>query len=113
LTAIGRFNFDLGSLPSFGQVALSYTDKAWNKLEVDERVEMDSYTVLNLSAGIEKNNWALTLYVNNVSDERGQIDEWEEFYVSMLEPPTVFSGLDHRASIIRPRSFGIRWAQRF
>jgi outer membrane receptor protein involved in Fe transport len=113
LTAIGRFNFDLGSLPSFGQVALSYTDKQWNDLVVDDRIEMDGYTVLNLSTGIVKNNWTLTLYANNVTDERGQLTIFDAGYASNLEPPTVFSRYDYGENIIRPRSFGIRWAQRF
>jgi outer membrane receptor protein involved in Fe transport len=113
LTAIGRFNFDLGTLPSFGQVALSYVDKQWNDLVVADRIEMDGYTVMNLSAGIEKDNWTLTLYANNVTDERGQLTIFDAGYASWLEPPTVFSGYDYGENVIRPRSFGIRWAQRF
>ncbi len=32
-------------------------------------LELDSYTILNLSAGIESENWALIFYVNNATDE--------------------------------------------
>lgn len=110
LTAIGRFNFDLGSLPSFAQIALSYTDKAWSDLDLEDRRRMDSYTVLNLSAGIQKDNWSLTFYANNVTDERGQVDIFQEY---ILPPGYPVSGIDHRENIVRPRYFGISWAQRF
>ncbi len=32
-------------------------------------LELDAYTILNLSAGLEHEDWALILYVNNVTDE--------------------------------------------
>jgi outer membrane receptor protein involved in Fe transport len=107
-TAIGRWNFDLGSLPAFAQAAVSYRDGSWNDLEEtnSRRARMDSYTVLNLSTGIERDNWNLTLYANNVTDERGQIDIGDPGYASP-------SGLDFNTGYIRPRSYGIRWAHRF
>jgi len=108
LTAIGRWNFNLGDLPSFAQAALSYTDKAWNELEVDIREQMDAYTVLNLSAGIEKEKWSLSFFINNVTDERGETDIVYAGYPNYPPP-----GLDWTRYAIRPMSYGIRWAQRF
>jgi len=108
LVGIGRWNFNLGTLPSFAQAALSYTDKAWNDLEVDIRQQMDSYTVLDLSAGIEKEKWSLSFFVNNVTDERGEIDIVYAGYPNYPPP-----GLDWTRYAIRPMSYGIRWAQRF
>ncbi|MEJ8566918.1 TonB-dependent receptor [Elongatibacter sediminis] len=107
-TAIGRWNFDAGSLPAFAQFAFSYRDGSFNDLEStnSRRDRMDSYSVLNLSTGIEKDNWSLTLYANNVTDERGQIDIGDPGYFSP-------SGLDYNTNYIKPRSYGIRWAQRF
>jgi len=108
LVGIGRWNFNLGTLPSFAQAALSYTDKAWNDLEVEIRQQMDSYTVLDLSAGIEKEKWSLSFFVNNVTDERGEIDIVYAGYPNYPPP-----GLDWTRYAIRPMSYGIRWAQRF
>ena len=108
LTAIGRWTFNIGDMPSFAQAAMSYTDDAFSDLEVSDRQQMDSYAVLNLAAGIEKDNWSLTLYVNNVTDERGQIDIIDAGYPNYPPP-----GLDWTESVIRPLSFGVRWAQRF
>ncbi len=106
LSAIGRFDFNVGGLPAFGQAAVSYTDSAWNNLDVAIRQEMDAYTLVNLTTGIEKEDWTLTFYVNNLFDERGQVDILDPGYFSP-------SGIDYNENIIRPRAFGVRWAQRF
>jgi len=98
--------FNMGEMPGFGQLALSHNGSAWNDLEVDKRKQMDSYTVMNLSAGIEKEDWTLTVYANNVTDQRGQTDILDPGYFSP-------SGMEYNESIIRPRSFGMRWAKRF
>lgn len=107
-TFIGRYTFDAGELPMFAQVAWSYRDGSWNDLETtnSRRAWMDSYGVLNLSTGIEKDNWSITLYANNVSDERGIVSIGDPGYDSP-------SGLDDRTNYIKPRNYGIRWSQRF
>jgi len=106
LTGIGRFNFNLGSLPSFAQVAVSYRDSSWNLLDVSIRQKMDSYSVVNLSAGFERDNWSVMLYANNIFDKRGQVQILDPGYYSP-------SGVDYNQNAIRPMNFGIRWTQRF
>jgi outer membrane receptor protein involved in Fe transport len=115
LTGIWRSNFDIGSLPAFFQAALSYTDKRWNDLDttnVPARQEMDAYSLANLSAGIERENWTASFYVNNVTDERAEIDIADPGYgtgVPTYAPPgTAWTTLPNR-----PRSYGIRFSQRF
>ncbi len=115
LTGIWRSNFELGSMPSFFQAAASYTGKRWNDLDtqnVPARQQMGAYTLVNLSAGMSKNSWTLSLFINNLFDERAEID---------IEDPG-YGGLDnlqrppgHAWITIpnRPRSFGIRFGQRF
>jgi len=111
LTAIGRYTVNVGELPMFGQFAVSYSDESWNNLESDNRFLIPSATVLNLTAGIEKEKWSLTLYANNVTDERLITDIINYDYYSWTG--VVFSGFDYAEVVGRPRSFGIRWAQRF
>jgi outer membrane receptor protein involved in Fe transport len=111
MTAIGRYNFNVGELPMFGQFAVSYTDDSWNNLESDNRFVIDSGTVLNLTAGIEKEKWSLTLYANNVTDERMATDIFSGNYPQYTG--ITFSGFDYVETPIRPRSYGIRWSQRF
>ena len=107
-TATARYDFDAGSLPMYAQAAFSWRDETWNDLEESNprRSKIDSYGVLNLATGIDRDSWSLSLYANNVTDERGQIDIGDPGYAS----PT---GLDFTRNHIRPRNIGIRFAQRF
>ena len=115
LTGIWRSNFDVGSMPGFFQAALAYTGSRWNDLDtlnIPARQKMDDYTLLNLSAGIEKNNWTLSFFANNLLDERAQIDIEDPGYGNQLvldRPP------GHKWTTVtnRPRSFGVRFSQRF
>ncbi len=115
LTGIWRSNFDMGSLPGFFQAAVAYTGKRWNDLDllnVPARQQMDDYTLVNLSAGIDRDNWTLTFYINNLLDERAQVDIEDPGYgglTNIQRPP------GHAWVTIpnRPRSFGIRFGQRF
>jgi len=115
LTGIWRSNFDVGSMPGFFQAAVAYTGKRWNDLDLLNtrgRREMDAYTLMNLSTGIEKDNWTLTFYVNNLFDERAQINIGDPGYGGLpnLDRPP---GHVWTTTTNRPRSFGVRFGQRF
>jgi outer membrane receptor protein involved in Fe transport len=74
---------------------------------------MDAYTKVNLSAGIERDDWSLSFYVNNLFDERADIDHEDPGY----DPPTNLPGRPpgHKwyTTTIRPRNFGVRYSKRF
>ncbi|MCP4047038.1 MAG: TonB-dependent receptor, partial [Gammaproteobacteria bacterium] len=115
LTGIWRSNFDMGSLPGFFQASLAYTGTRWNDLDIlniPARQEMDSYTLLNLSAGIEKDSWTLSLYVNNLFDERAEIDIADPGYGGLSNLPRP-PGHVWTTMTNRPRTIGIRFGQRF
>ena len=115
LTGIWRSNFDVGSLPGFFQAAVAYTGKRWNDLDtlnVPARRQMDSYTLVNLSTGINKDNWTLTFYIKNLLDKRAEIDIEDPGYgglPNLQRPP----GHKWTTTTNRPRSFGIQFGQRF
>ncbi len=115
LTGIWRSNFDVGSMPAFFQAAVAYTGERWNDLDtlnVPARQQMDAFALTNLSAGIEKDNWAATIFLNNLFDERAEIDIEDPGYGNQLvlqRPP----GQKWTTTTIRPRSFGIRYSYRF
>ncbi len=115
LTGIWRSNFELGSMPSFFQAAVAYTGSRWNDLDtlnVPARQKMSSYTLANLSAGIEQSNWTLTFYINNLFDERPEIDISDPGYGGLSNLPRP-PGHVWTTQTTRPRSFGIRFGQRF
>lgn len=103
-TAIGRYSLDFGRLPGYVQAAVSYTGESWNDLEIALRQRQGAYTVVNLSAGVEMDTWSLDLFVNNLTDERAQIDRYEPSYPSLLDSRTVTN---------RPMSVGLRLGKRF
>jgi outer membrane receptor protein involved in Fe transport len=94
----------VGNLPLYFQAAVSYTGESWNELEVATRIKQDAYTLVNLSTGIEKDNWSLDLFINNATDERAQIDIYEPSYPTLIDSRTITN---------RPRSIGIRFGQKF
>ena len=115
LTGIWRSHFEVGSFPSYFQVAASYTGQRWNDLDtlnVPARQEMDAYTLVNLSAGIENESWSLGLFINNAFDERAEIDITDPGYGTGV-PGYVPPGTIWTTMINRPRSYGIRFSQRF
>lgn len=103
-TAIGRYDLNFGDFPGYVQAAASYTGASWNSLEVALRQRQDAYTLVNLSTGIERDNWSVDLYINNVTNERAQISVYEPSYPSALDSRTVTN---------RPRTIGIRFGQKF
>ncbi len=115
LTGIWRSNFDLGSLPSFFQLAASHTGERWNDLDtlnVPARRKMDSYNLVHLSAGIEEESWSLGLFIQNATDERAEIDISDPGYGTGV-PGYVPPGVAWTTNTNRPRTYGIRFSQRF
>lgn len=59
------------------------------------RYVQEAYTVLNVSAGISKDNWGAEIYINNLADEDGIINI------------NTFEGAP-KVSVTRPRTIGFR-----
>jgi outer membrane receptor protein involved in Fe transport len=95
-----RFGFDVGNFDGYGQLALSYTGSSFNEIRPDQRSPQNSYTLLNLRAGISKESWGIDAYINNATDEVADI------YVSPrpYEPSTTTN---------RPRTLGLKYWTRF
>ena len=109
LTGIWRSNFEIASMPSFFQAAVTYAGERWNDLDtlnVPARQEMDSYSLVNLSAGIKKDNWTAAFYVKNLFDERAELENNDPGYgglSSLTRPP----GHVWSTGTNRPRHYGV------
>ena len=108
-TAIGRYNVDSMRWPFYLQAAMSYTDDSWSNLETDLREVQPAYTILNLAAGIDQEEWAVDLFIDNATDERAQIVRYNAGYFDPFD--TVFQ--DTSITVNRPRSWGLRYTRRF
>jgi len=60
------------------------------------RYIQESYTLFNMSAGVNKDNWGAELFINNVFDEDGIVNI------------NTFDGTP-KVSVTRPRTIGIRF----
>jgi len=115
LTGIWRSNFEVAAMPSFFQAAVAYTGDRWNDLDtlnVPARREMDAYSLVNLSAGTQGDNWAVALYIKNLFDERAEIDINDPGYgglANLQRPP----GHVWTQGTNRPRSYGVSFSYRY
>lgn len=105
----GRYSFDMGSFSSYWQAALVYVGNRRSALlpsDTDAFGDLDSYTQLDLSAGIERGNWGLDFYLKNATDERAELSKFAQCATEVCggEVYTVFS---------QPRTFGVRFSQKF
>jgi iron complex outermembrane receptor protein len=96
---IVRYDLPVTQYEPYVQLAWTYTDSSYNGLEED-REKQASYDIANFAAGIAYDNWTLDFFADNLTDERAEI------YKNAVE-------YDHRVTTNKPRSFGVRFAQRF
>ncbi len=91
--------------PTYIQSSYVYTGESWNALFGEStatrgRQLQKSYDIVNLAWGIEQDSWAAELFLRNAFDERGEVFRNAATW-------------DSRITINRPRTFGVRFRQRF
>ena len=126
LSASARYTQEIAGLPAFAQLSIAHTGGSYSDLDtninnnqfyydggvlsfkdVPLRSWQEAYTVTNLSAGIDGDNWSLGIFADNLFDTRAQIQRGDSVY-------TVFySQMDSQIQTIRPRTIGIRFGQKF
>jgi iron complex outermembrane receptor protein len=103
-----RYNFVLGNYNSFAQIVYSYVGETYSDiykyktsdLNLDRRDINNSYSIVNLSAGINMDGWGVNLYVDNLTDERAELSRGGASY-------------DSTVTVNRPRNVGIRYHMLF
>ncbi len=123
----GRYTFNLGSFDAHLQAAVVYVGSRWPDLRTTlvsvsgasfstapgQRAilgEEPSYTIVDFAAGLKKDNYSVELFVNNVADERAQLDRWAQCDAAIC------GGVAGRGTYITgntPRTIGIRFGQKF
>ncbi|MBA6225031.1 TonB-dependent receptor [Colwellia sp. MB02u-18] len=91
----GRYYQEIGDFSAVFQGVFKWTDSRFNSLVDADRVELPSYTQVNLSASIGKDDWKATLFVDNATDSLGQVAAGSADNV-------------YRVSPTRPRTIGFR-----
>ena len=106
---IARYSFPLGSFDAYTQGAFTYQDSASSALEiVDNDVvgDIPSSTYVNLAFGIEKEKYAIELFVSNATNEDAPLGINTECATSVC-------GVQPLAVRARPRPSGLRFSQEF
>jgi outer membrane receptor protein involved in Fe transport len=81
-----------------GQVTIS--DSSYSDVMEVNKAKQNSYSMLDVRGGISADDWKAELYIDNLTDERGEISN-------------TFVFDRQRVSYVRPMTIGIRYKQNF
>ncbi|MAY19547.1 MAG: TonB-dependent receptor [Erythrobacteraceae bacterium] len=69
-----RYEFDLNStMSAYIQPQVTYSASKFTDIIEINKLELDSYTVVDLAVGVEKDDWSFEIFGDNLFDERAQI----------------------------------------
>ena len=96
-----RYEWDAGSdIIAYVQPQIVHTGSQRSDIIEINAADIDSWTTLGFAAGISKDNWSVDLFLENITDERGE-----------LANNFVFDR--ERLNIIRPFTGGLRFSYRY
>jgi outer membrane receptor protein involved in Fe transport len=82
------------------QAQVNWSDESFSDIIEPNKAKQDSYSFVNLRAGISNDDWMTEMYVDNVTDERAEISN-----------NFVFDR--QRVAVIRPMNYGFRFKRKF
>ncbi|MCC8362172.1 TonB-dependent receptor [Lysobacter sp. A6] len=114
----GRYTWDVGAYEWYAQGAVFHVGDRQTDLRDLERgvlgsdfdfgpyQRLDSYTTLDLSAGLQRGAWKLDFFIHNATDEVTELAKFAECNIGTCgaQPYTVSTP---------PRTFGVRWSRDF
>lgn len=106
-----RYTFKAGEFDSFVQAALFHQGSATFGLEAIHNAavgDTPAFSTLDLSAGMGRNHWNLEAFIQNVTDERGELGRF-----SQCNDFALYCNQHARVYPIKPQFFGIKFAQSF
>ena len=106
--AVAHYKFTLAGLDAYVQGALVHQSDVIPVLEVDSAAllgRQPAYTTVDLSFGVAHGNWTADLLVENATDELGELSRYAPCAPSVCTSSNVVT--------VRPRTFGLRFGQKF
>ena len=105
---MARYDFPLGEFSAFAQGAFVYQTAQWDDLRLEQRAEIGqnpAYGTLDLAFGLDRNSYALELFLTNAFDKRGEVFRFNQCgscsIVNNYVVPT------------QPRTIAIKFSQKF
>ncbi|WP_260484338.1 TonB-dependent receptor [Sphingomicrobium flavum] len=116
--ANARYAWDALGGRAHVQATLSYEGDRTRDLRTFESGlygEMDGYAQVGLSAGLDRENWTLDVFVKNLFDERGVVSTSFQCTESTCGDPDGVTAIGGKlySTVIRPRTIGIKIGKRF
>ncbi|NNJ72083.1 MAG: TonB-dependent receptor [Enterobacterales bacterium] len=68
-----RYDYQVDEYYMNWQFGVQYAGESYSSIVASQRQLQDSYSLMNLSYGIEKGNWSARFFVDNLSDERAEL----------------------------------------
>jgi outer membrane receptor protein involved in Fe transport len=110
INGTARYEWQLdGGMHAHLQGSFIHSSGTWSDLRLFERALLGKnkpYTMFDFTAGIDRDNWALELYIKNAFDERAQLGRYAE-----CTPGTC--GFEPYILASQPRTIGLTWSQKF
>jgi outer membrane receptor protein involved in Fe transport len=102
-----RYDFDINEYDLHTQLVFAHVGESQNDVfkfadddtTVDARQQLDAYNIVNISAGVKLKDWKVSLYVDNLTDERAQLTKGTDW--------------DSTVVINRPRTIGLSFGYIF
>ncbi|MEI6641342.1 MAG: TonB-dependent receptor [Novosphingobium sp.] len=110
VSALARYEFAMGMLDAFVQAAAFHQSSVTSALEVEEARligHQPTYTTVDLSAGVSRENWSASLTVENVGDKRAQQSRGATCSITICGPGSIV------VYPLRPRFISLRVGRRF
>ena len=82
------------------QAQVNWSDDSFSDIIEPNKARQDSYSFMNIRAGISNDEWTTEIYVDNVTDERAEISN--NFVYDR-----------QRVAVIRPMNYGFRFKRKF
>ena len=90
-----RYEWDLGEYRAHIMPQIVHSGEAFTDIIEINKIKLDSWTTMALSAGVQKDNWRLEVYGNNLTNEAAQYSG-------------NFTYDRKRIALARPRTIGVR-----
>ncbi len=118
LNATARYEFSIGNWDAFIQGALVHQSDVGVDIRAIEAGfvgRLPAFTVLDLSAGFETGRFSVNFYLDNATDERALTTRYTECSITVpfIDTHPNLCGAQPYDVPIQPRTFGVRFGQRF
>src|SRR5688572_19967226 len=111
-----RYEFPIGSFDAHLQGSVVGQDKTWSDLRSPDKEivgAQPSYTLVDLSAGVTNGTYSFALYINNAFDELAEVTRTTQCAILTPDRSEPLCGAQPYIVPFQPRTFGLKFGQKF